>query len=875
MTDTGRLRAALEGRYTIEREVGAGGMATVYLALDTKHRRRVAVKVLRHELAVSLGAQRFHREIEVAAQLQHPHILPLLDSGDADGFLYYVMPFVEGESLRGRLAREGELPIHDAVRLLIEVVDALSHAHAKGVVHRDIKPDNVLLSGRHALIVDFGVAKALSEATGRTSLTSIGIALGTPSYMAPEQATADPHIDHRVDIYAVGALAYELLSGHPPFAGRSPQEILAAQVTQTPDPVNKMRASIPPALNDIVMKCLAKRPADRWQSAEQLLAQLEPLLTPSLGTTPAQTRPWSAVSSTPSRSRAFKLAAGALVLAAAAATFALLPRDGPSYELGTAQPLAVESSLEVDPAISPDGKSVAYVAGPISAFRIYVRQVGSRANPVSNDTVGRQRFPKWSPDGTRLLYIQRGIVFVVPAMGGVARPLISPNNPVAAADWSPDGTRVAYISGSSLWVKPLEGGEATRLIEQEDISGITWSPDGQYIAYVSGDSRFSTGSVRDFGNMATSQIKAIRVEDGPHEPELVTTATSLNTSPAWLPGSRALLFVSNRDGPRDVYSATLGGSTPSEAKRVTTGLNPHSVSVSKDGGQMAYSAYTARSNVWAFPIRDGRASTMADGRQITTGNQLIEAATISADGKSLIYDSDREGPVEVYRMPIEGGEPIRLTNDPAAKYNPSESSDGKWVVFHSFKYGNRDIFAVPSSGGEMVRLTTDTLEDQWPTWSPSGKVISFHRYARGGERSTMILERKPDETFGEARTLKAGTSITWVTDSTYVRLEGRAVVVRSLTGRFIDTVFTSVPPGRQIDGTVVWFDGHVYFRQYDQSGTSSISRVRMGGQPVQLVRLDDPMRPGQRSEFTTDGKAVYTAIAERQSDVYVVQLMRQ
>src|SRR6266496_1010470 len=269
-----RVAEALAGRYRVRRELGAGGMATVYLAFDVKHHRKVAVKVLRPELAAALGGDRFTREIETAAQFQHPHVLPLLDSGEASSLLYYVMPYVEGESLRDRLARHGELPIHDAVKILIEITDALAYAHAHGVVHRDIKPDNVLLSGRHALVMDFGVAKALSEATGRQHLTTAGIALGTPAYMAPEQAAADPHLDHRVDIYAVGAMGYELLAGRPPFTASTPQQVLAAQVTQTPESVRVHRPSIAPGLEQIIMRCLAKRPADRWQTAEELLAQL-------------------------------------------------------------------------------------------------------------------------------------------------------------------------------------------------------------------------------------------------------------------------------------------------------------------------------------------------------------------------------------------------------------------------------------------------------------------------------------------------------------------------------------------------------------------------------------------------------------------------
>ena len=220
MTVAPRLVAALADRYRIERELGQGGMATVYLAEDLKHERQVAIKVLREDLSASLGAGRFLREIKIAAQLQHPHILPLLDSGEADGFLYFVMPYIKGQSLRERLAREGELPVPEAVRLISEVVDALVEAHAHGVVHRDIKPDNVMLSGRHALVTDFGVAKAISEATGRNTVTTLGVAVGTPTYMSPEQAAADPHVDHRSDIYSVGVMAYEMLSGRPPFTGQ-------------------------------------------------------------------------------------------------------------------------------------------------------------------------------------------------------------------------------------------------------------------------------------------------------------------------------------------------------------------------------------------------------------------------------------------------------------------------------------------------------------------------------------------------------------------------------------------------------------------------------------------------------------------------------
>ncbi|MBI4421652.1 MAG: serine/threonine protein kinase [Gemmatimonadetes bacterium] len=317
MTDIrASLEQALTDRYRFERELGSGGMAIVYLAEDLKHRRRVAVKVLRPELAATLGPDRFLREIEIAAGLQHPHILPLYDSGQASGFLYYVMPYVEGESLRTRLTRESELPIPEAVRIVREIVDALAYAHAQGIVHRDIKPENVLLSGRHAMVMDFGVAKAVSEATGRQTLTTAGVALGTPVYMAPEQAAADPHVDHRADIYAVGVVTYELLAGRPPFTGPTAQAILAAHVTEPVEPVTKHRAQVPEPLTQLVMRCLEKKAADRPQKADELLPILETLTTPSGGITPTSTQPVSVAR--PARRTRWSVAAAALVVLAGA-----------------------------------------------------------------------------------------------------------------------------------------------------------------------------------------------------------------------------------------------------------------------------------------------------------------------------------------------------------------------------------------------------------------------------------------------------------------------------------------------------------------------------------------------------------------------------
>ena len=291
-------------------------MSRVFVAEETSLGRKIVIKVLPPELAAGLSTDRFHREIHLAASLQHPHIVPLLSAGEAGGLLYYSMPLVEGESLRARLTREGELPVAESVRILRDVADALSYAHRHGVVHRDIKPDNVLLSDSHALVTDFGVAKALDEAR-QSSITGTGLALGTPAYMAPEQAAADPHTDHRADIYALGVLAYEILAGRPPFTGPSAQAVVAAHLAQAPIPIADLRPNVPPGLATLIMRCLEKRPADRWQSAAEVLHALGSFATPASGVEIAGTG--SAQPSAPARRRPMALVLlGFLAIAGAA-----------------------------------------------------------------------------------------------------------------------------------------------------------------------------------------------------------------------------------------------------------------------------------------------------------------------------------------------------------------------------------------------------------------------------------------------------------------------------------------------------------------------------------------------------------------------------
>jgi serine/threonine-protein kinase len=350
-----QLQTTLGSAYTIERELGGGGMSRVFLASETSLGRQVVIKLLPPELAATVSTERFKREIQLAARLQHPHIVPLLTAGESDGLPYFTMPYVEGESLRTRLASRGELPIAEGVRVLREIASALAYAHAHGVVHRDIKPDNVLLSGGAAMVTDFGVAKALSASSlsehGRTPVdvvTTLGVALGTPAYMAPEQASADPNVDHRADLYSFGILAYELLTGQTPFGGRTPQGLLAAHVTEAPEPIQKRRAALPVALAALVMRCLEKRPADRPQTADEIVHALDDLATPSGGMAPTSSVSSAAVPSIDGRAPGERRRRPRYVEAIVAAVI-----------LCAAGVFAWQRTRSATPAAAPESRSVA------------------------------------------------------------------------------------------------------------------------------------------------------------------------------------------------------------------------------------------------------------------------------------------------------------------------------------------------------------------------------------------------------------------------------------------------------------------------------------------------------------------------------------
>jgi Tol biopolymer transport system component/tRNA A-37 threonylcarbamoyl transferase component Bud32 len=880
------LSAALADRYVLERELGAGGMATVYLAEDVRHRRKVAVKVLRPELAASMGPDRFLREIEIAAQLQHPHILPLLDSGDAGGFLFYVMPFVQGESLRDRLVRERELPVHDALRIITEVADALAHAHERGVVHRDIKPENILLSGRHALVADFGVAKAVSEASGRLKLTSVGVALGTPTYMAPEQASADPGLDHRVDIYALGVVAYELLAGRPPFTGHTAQEVLAAHMTRPPEPIRNFRGNVAPAVETIVLRCLEKHPADRWQSTSELVNQLEPLATPSGGMTPTSTRPLTAASPgvAPARGipRWLGWAAGGALVAGGALALTLARRPEQALAVGKRIAIAVGPETERWPSLSPDGKTVVFTRADRGVPHLYVQQVEGGA-PLAIPT----QLPDWqccgalSPDGSRLLFLTPQGLYVMPTLGGQARPVVGgssrlTSNPldVLWGSWSPDGRRISYTRNDTLYVQGIDESAGATVARGNAIHSPSWSSDGRWIAFVKGNPAFEIN-----GNLAPSAIAVVSSTGG--TPVTITDSPGINTSPVWVPGRTALLFVSDRDGGRDIYEVALSSSgTPSGAPtRITTGLNPDRIALSADGKRLAWSVYGETANVWSIPIPARDSVPVSQAMQVTSGSQTVETETVSADGKWLYYDSDLKGNADIWRVALvagmRAGAPEQITTDPAPEFSPSISPDGKEVAFHSFRTGNRDIFVSPSSGGAAVQVTTSSEHDWNPRWSPDGRALVFDEQARS-DTTLWIVRRRSDGTWDKPHALPYSgyaALLAWSPDGRSVSFSGDSGirVIDIATGR--QRLVAEAPGGSWSAWSA---DGRTIYWALSGTQRFAIGSVpSSGGTPKTLVYADAPDRQFHRIGFAASNGRFYFTLSEPTADVWVAEVERK
>jgi hypothetical protein len=496
MTDTARLAAALADRYRLERELGQGGMATVYLAEDLRHHRQVAIKVLRPELAAVLGAERFVQEITTTAQLQHPHILPLFDSGQADGFLYYVMPYIEGETLRTKLDREHQLGVDEAVKITTEVADALDYAHRHGVIHRDIKPENILLHDGRPMVADFGIALAVSAAAGGR-MTETGLSLGTPHYMSPEQATAEKDITARSDVYSLASVLYEMLTGNPPHVGSSAQQIIMKIVTDTARPVTELRKSVPPNVAAALSKALEKLPADRFETAR---AFGEALNNPAFrGAVAAgagisgrgDMRSFRSWAGSPWSWGALALAGGTTVLAAVAARRST-GGMAPTFTQETFTPRTIPTAR-----FAPDGQTIVFSGTPGHGTTPHLFVI--RPDDPDPEPIG--------PDSTHLLsvsssgvaavlthargYAHRlftlGTLATLPLSGGAPRELAVN---VREADWAPDGKTMAVIrdtNGVDLLEYPI-GIVIARGAGY--LSDVRVSPSGDAVAYFEHPSRY-------------------------------------------------------------------------------------------------------------------------------------------------------------------------------------------------------------------------------------------------------------------------------------------------------------------------------------------------------------------------------------------------
>ncbi len=661
-------------------------MATVYLAHDLKHDRDVAIKVLHPDLAAALGGERFLTEIKTTAKLQHPHILSLLDSGEAGGLLFYVMPFVPGETLRARLEREHQLPVDDALRIAREVADALAYAHGLGIVHRDIKPENILLQGEHALVADFGIALAVQQAGGQR-MTQTGLSLGTPQYMAPEQAMGEKQIDARADIYALGTVLYEMLTGDPPFTGSTVQAIVARVITEEPRPLAAQRKAVPPGVEHAVLRALEKLPADRWSSAHAFAEALDGRGggTGAAAASTSRALPAGRGSRLRLRSPVPWAAALALALAAAVWGWARHPASDTGGVMRFVAQLAPGARLAfplsgtgATVAISPDGRRIVYSATTGGGSQLYMQPIDQLRPQALAGTVGAT-FPEFSPDGKWL----------------------------------------AFVSGDQLLKKmPLDGGSITTLCPVGGLTGLTWVSN-QTLVFgmrllaqehrlwrVSADGgtpvQFSTP---DTGRDAGLQYDPRSAGDG----RLV-----LYTSAGGSLSNARMGVISLATGKSTVFR-NLGGVVPLGV------ADDHLLYVRNDGGLMA-APFNSRTLQVGPPVQ------VADS--IATSLN-VAAAAISASG-TLVYV--HSGGMNQLMMVDEAGKAAVLIEQKQAYSHPRFSPDGRRIAFDVQRAQGTDIWVYDLAARTVQRLTTDGFNDR-PEWTPDGKKVLFSSNRAGGKYS--------------------------------------------------------------------------------------------------------------------------------------------
>ena len=706
---TEQLRLALSDRYLIERELGAGGMATVYLAQDLKHDRKVALKVLRPELAAILGGERFLTEIKTTANLQHPHILPLHDSGEAGGLVYYVMPFVEGESLRDRITREQQLPVDEAVRITTEVADALEYAHEQGVIHRDVKPENILLHGGHALVADFGIALAASKSEGATRMTETGMSLGTPAYMAPEQAMGERAITPKADIYALGAVLYEMLSGEPPFVGPTAQAIIARVMTEEPRALTLHRHTIPAHVEAATRKALEKLPADRFSTAAEFAAALQ--------------------------DPGFRTVAGAAV-SGVASTVSAAPRR----RLATALPWAIAALAVLVAAVALFRPRL---AAPVTRYGLEL--------PPSETPLTLPAIP--SPDGSKLLYVgpvpgqPTGITWQLwlKARDQYDASPVPGTERAWNAAFSPDGKWIAFVSGVHLEKVAVSGGAPMTIGDSASNSqaGLAWLDDGT-IVYIQD------------GGLALLRVSA---EGGPSTVILRSPFTLWGASP--LPGSRAVLYTACPDAACNELDAMALDLRSGASHLVVTNA---SMAEYLPTGDLLY--VQADGAAFAVPFdlgslrAKGTAVSVLDSVAQYPGYPLLAVSrsgtlVVRRGGSGIIAGQyqmvwvDRSG----QETPINMGGPLSI--DPGGG-NPgwALSPDGRRLAIGLFTQDGGNIWVKQLPDGPLSRATFDSVPDLRPRWLPGGRAISFVAINGGvyelreanadGTGGQTVLARNPD-----------------------------------------------------------------------------------------------------------------------------------
>lgn len=727
-----RLQQALGDRYRIDRELGRGGMGVVYLALDLKHDRKVALKVLRPEFTESLGAERFHREIRIAAQLKHPNILTLIDSGDADGLLYYVMLFVEGESLRDRLSREKQLPLDDALQITRDVADALSYAHSLGVVHRDIKPENILTEAGRALVTDFGIARALSEAGG-DRLTESGLAIGTPAYMSPEQAAGTANVDARTDIYSLGCVLFEMLVGDPPYMGSTVQAILARKAMEPVPSLRVVRDTVPPAVEAAVTKALAKIPADRFTTVAQFVEALE-------RRGPALPR-----AAMPRGARRWLMPLAAVGAVAVVASLAGLVDfgGGPAPPLrATFSQLTHEPGVELFPSLSPDGRWLVY-AGEASGNRdIYLKGVGGE-NPI-NLTSGSPEDddqPAFSPDGERIAFRSErdgGGIFVMGRTGeAVKRVTRSGFKPT----WSPEGEHLAFVdesvelnpqnaeAKSGLWVVSIGTGELRRLSVGDAVLP-SWSPRGHRIAFT-----------KRLVGPSGGELWTIPAAGG--EPVVVISDSARDWNPVWSPDGRHLYFASDRGGSMNLWRVPIdeeSGRTLGDPEPVTTPATSLAhISLSADGRRVAYSSTLVTANIQRALLDPSSGAVVGELSWVTTGSRRWSSPDPSPDGQWVAFYSLVQPEGDIYVARSDGTGLRQVAGDSAIDRVPRWSPDGQWLAVFSNRSGSLQLWRIRPDGSELGQLTaTDTMGV--PVWSPDGLRMAVGAVITGRGTSVYVFD---------------------------------------------------------------------------------------------------------------------------------------